>query len=133
MGPKVERLDHIALMVSELDTSTQWYQDVLGLSPVHQDEWWTDTTKFLGAGDTLLALTQASEGQFKSPRNQAPDGHHIAFRADGDSFLLFRDHLSSLGISYEFMDHGISLSFYFSDPDGYRCEITTFDVQDDES
>lgn len=36
--------------------------------------------------------------------------------------------LRERGIAFQFQDHEVSHSIYFSDPDGHRLEITTYEV-----
>ena len=52
----------------------------------------------------------------------------IAFRVDRPSFEAVQAHLTAQGIPFTFSDHDISHSIYFSDPDGHRLEITTYDL-----
>ena len=53
---------------------------------------------------------------------------HLAFRATRKSFLAAQEELKQRGIKFEFQDHEISHSIYFSDPDGHELEITTYDL-----
>ncbi len=125
---KIEKLDHIALVVSDLDKSVEWYQDIFGLVPKYEKEWWSDKEKFLGAGDTIVAFFQ-SESDEGEPLNKNPKGCHHAFRTNRDSFESYKDRLTEKGIEFRFVDHGgVTHSIYFSDPDGYHCEITTYEV-----
>jgi catechol-2,3-dioxygenase len=36
--------------------------------------------------------------------------------------------LQSRGVPFQFSDHEIAHSIYFTDPDGFLLEITTYDV-----
>ena len=53
---------------------------------------------------------------------------HIAFRVDRETFERARHDLEARGITTTFQDHTAAHSLYFSDPDGYQLEITTYDV-----
>jgi len=52
---------------------------------------------------------------------------HFAFRADRANFETARRELAAKGIVVSYQDHDISHSIYFSDPDGHRLEITTYE------
>jgi catechol 2,3-dioxygenase-like lactoylglutathione lyase family enzyme len=53
--------------------------------------------------------------------------HHLAFRVDRENFELAQQDLRAAGIEFEFADHDVSHSIYFSDPDGVRLELTTYE------
>ena len=125
---ELERLDHVALTVTDVDSSIEWYRDVLGLELVHEEEWGRNPA-FLTAGSTGLALFPA-QGSEPPPKGH-PDGlamWHVAFRADRGNFDAARQELESREISYSFSDHGLTYSIYFHDPDGHLVEITTYEV-----
>jgi len=125
---ELERLDHVALTVSDVDSSVEWYRDVLGLEHVHEEEWGRNPA-FLTTGSTGLALFPA-QGSDPPPKGH-PDGlamWHVAFRADRGNFDGARRELESRDIRYSFSDHGLAHSIYFHDPDGHLVEITTYEV-----
>jgi catechol-2,3-dioxygenase len=54
----------------------------------------------------------------------------LAFRAATyPDFLSAQEELKAKGVAFQFQDHEISHSIYFSDPDGFLLEITTYDVK----
>ena len=53
---------------------------------------------------------------------------HFAFGTDRRNFLVAQDELTNRGIAFQFQDHEISHSIYFSDPDGHQIEITTYEL-----
>lgn len=126
---RIQQLDHVALTVSDLRASIAWYQRVLGLEQRHE-EVWHNMPAMLCAGDTCLALFAS---QIPQPAS-APDDkrtlmmRHLAFRVDRVSFEQAQQRLTEQGIVFEFADHAISHSIYFADPDGYRLELTTYEV-----
>ena len=125
---ELERLDHVALTVTDVDSSIEWYRDVLGLELVHEEEWGRHPA-FLTAGSTGLALFPA-QGSDPPPKGH-PDGlamWHVAFRADRGNFDSARQELESRDIRYSFSDHSLAHSIYFHDPDGHLVEITTYEV-----
>lgn len=129
MAVELERLDHVALTVSDVDRSIEWYRDVLGLERVHEEEWGRNPA-FLTRGSTGLALFPA-ESSDPSPPQGRPGGlamWHLAFRADRRAFDAARKEFDAGGLRYSFSDHGIAHSIYFHDPDGHLLEITTYEV-----
>jgi catechol 2,3-dioxygenase-like lactoylglutathione lyase family enzyme len=128
MAFELERLDHVALTVSDVDHSIEWYRDVLGLEHVHEAEWGRNPA-VLTSGSTGLALFPAKGSD--PPPTGYPDGlamWHVAFRADKRSFDAAREELDARDIKYRFSDHGLAHSIYFNDPDGHLIEITTYEV-----
>jgi catechol 2,3-dioxygenase-like lactoylglutathione lyase family enzyme len=121
-GFKVESLDHVAIEVSDLDAAEHWYAETLGLDRVHP-EW--DPPRVMAAGGTGVALFPASEGEGDGFTRHLP---HIAFRVDRDSFDVATRELATRGLELRESDHGIAHSIYFTDPDGHRLELTTYDV-----
>jgi hypothetical protein len=60
----------------------------------------------------------------------------VAFRVDGGGFVAFlrrleslqlRDHRGRVVSPDSVVDHGKAYSVYFSDPYGYRLEVTSYD------
>ncbi|MGH2752395.1 MAG: VOC family protein [Actinomycetota bacterium] len=124
----LEHLDHVALTVSDIGRSIEWYRDVLGLEHVHEEEWGR-TPAFLVRGTTGVALFPA-EGSDPPPSGH-PDGlamWHLAFKADRRNFDVARKDFDARDLRYRFSDHGIAHSIYFHDPDGHLIEITTYEL-----
>ncbi len=126
---ELDGLDHIALAVRDPEQSARWYTEVLGFKRVH-DEVWNRRPIFLVKGQTGIALFRAHEN---APLVSSKSDHvgmtHFAFRASRLEFLRAQEDLKSRGIGFEFSDHTISHSIYFSDPDGIMLEITTYEVK----
>ena len=89
---------------------------------------WSGVPTFIGEGNTGIALFPANrESKMSSDREIRM--LHLAFRADRANFLAAQQELKARGIKFEFQDHEISHSIYFSDPDGHQLEITTYEVE----
>lgn len=124
----IQHLDHVAISVSDLPRSIEWYQRVFGFEHRFAGLW-GGVPAMLFIGETGLALFPASK--------QISDAHiappirvlHIAFRVDYTGFVEAQDQLTELGIEFDFQGHDISHSIYFDDLDGHQLEITTYDLQ----
>jgi catechol 2,3-dioxygenase-like lactoylglutathione lyase family enzyme len=123
MSIRTEGLDHIAIAVSDLERAETFYRDVLGLERVHE-EW--DPPRVLASGGSGMALFPA--GMHGDDVVGAPGILHFAFRVDREAFEAAQTELSQCGIEFRFSDHGAAHSVYFSDPDGHRLELTTYEV-----
>ena len=122
---KLNFLDHVALRVTDLERSANWYEKVLGLERVQPEEWKPFPIMML-AGSFGIALFP---GKTDKPA-PLPDGDwlivsHFAFNIGNADFLAAQAHLNTLNIPFEFEDHHYFHSIYMSDPDGYKVELTT--------
>ena len=122
---KLDELDHIAITVQDVGRSATWYQDVLGLERRHEESW-GDYPVFVCAGASGLALFPKDAAIEQSSKGQ--NMKHFAFRANRENFEKSRTELTERGIEFEFQDHKIAHSIYFCDPDGYKVEITTYEL-----
>ena len=123
----LQHLDHIAITVSDLQRSKEWYCDVLGM--VHEfPGLWEGVPVMLSLGATFIALFPAQNGAMAVTPLPPIRVAHFAFRADYPNFEAAQQSLTAKGIAFQFQDHDISHSIYFSDPDGHRLEITTYDL-----
>lgn len=118
----VQQIDHVEVMVRNIDAAAQWYSEVLGLKETHR---WNPEPVFLEANGTALALFQAN-GERSSP-GTAVHWHRVAWRTDKDGFEAAQQHLRDRGIKFRGpIDHEIAWSIYFDDPDGNPLEITYY-------
>lgn len=119
--PKIISLDHAALLVKNMDVSTKWYKDVLGLRAKQVKDWGSFPILMLAENDTGLALFPSTDGNPLSADARTP---HFAFRVNNNEFHEFQKHLNVLGIPFVFQDHSLDHSIYLRDPDNYLIEIT---------
>ena len=126
---EIRFLDHAALKVRDLEVSTKWYMDVLGLKKYTSEEW-GEYPVFLLAGKSGLALFPATEP--KHTERPAIRVDHLAFNVTNENYDMAKKDLAKRGIDFKEQDHHHFLSIYFSDPDGHQLELTTI-VNDDES
>lgn len=125
---QLEGIDHVALAVRDVKRSVEWYQRVLGLRRMYENEW-GDFPAVVGVAGTALAFFpvegEATKGR---PGRDMLAMRHLAFRVDAENFARARTELQEQGLELEFQDHGIAHSIYFGDPDGHQIEITTYDL-----
>jgi catechol 2,3-dioxygenase-like lactoylglutathione lyase family enzyme len=124
---KLQNIDHIAITVSNMERSIKWYQDVLGMEQVYADVWGAAPAMMM-LGSSGVALFPARTSTPESPNKTPLSMSHFAFRASRPDFEQAKEDLRQRGIEFEFKDHTVSHSIYFSDPDGYELEITTYEV-----
>ena len=126
---QLQGLDHVALAVRDVESSAQWYINILGFERQH-DGMWNGIPVFVGKGDAAIALfpTRTNE-KSGSASGHGPRMLHFALRADRKDFVAAQDELRRRGIKFEFQDHEISHSIYFRDPDGHKIEITTYELE----
>lgn len=125
---RMEGLDHVALLVRDVEQSVRWYERVLHLRRQHEAVWGSSPA-IVAVGGTSLALFRV-----QSPSPHRPPGRdtlcvrHVAFRVDQENFRAAQAELRQQGIAFEFQDHQIAHSIYLHDPDGHQIELTTYDL-----
>ena len=125
----VDQIDHVEVIVGDIEQSIRWYHDILGLREVCR---WDPHPVMIGAGGTMLALfrggddaTTPIDGREKSFLRW----RRVAWRTTPERFQMAQDHLRQCGVSFEGpVDHGRAHSIYFTDPDGHPLEITYYPV-----
>ena len=81
------------------------------------EQWIEGGPLTIANGDVHLALFQT----------QSPQNATIAFGVNHTSFKEWYLHLKQHLIEFTLVDHELSWSMYFSDPDGNPFEITSYD------
>ncbi|MEP7121342.1 MAG: VOC family protein [Byssovorax sp.] len=122
MIPRFQRVDHIHIYVVDRAAAEAWYADVLGFARIPELEFWAGSgplTVTDASGTVHLALFQREAQKCRSV---------VALAADAAELLAWQKHLTSaLGQPIELVDHQVSWSLYFTDPDGNPYEITTYE------
>src|SRR5258707_3167662 len=114
---------HVNLKTTRLQELIDWYATVVGTEVIFQDAtgaWLTND----GANHRIALL--CFPGFVDDPDRETRTGmHHSAFEYDSfgdlnDSYLRLR----YAGIEPDIcIDHGMTLSYYYKDPDGNRVEL----------
>lgn len=132
-GFSVEAVDHIELYVEDQEKSVKWYDDTFGFKVIKELEFWSkseDGPLFVGNKENSIKLAL-----FKGTRANDGSIRRVAFRVSGKGFLSFLDCLNDSPV-FSFgkkitkdsvVDHEISYSIYFNDPDGNKLELTSYD------
>ena len=125
---QLEQIDHVALRCASPEATKAWYERILGFEHVFPGQW-SGVPIFIRLGSTFLALFPKKNPQ---PESAHEIVSHLAFRAALYShFRAAQEELRVHGVTFQFQDHEISHSIYFSDPDGLPLEITTYDLPTD--
>ncbi|MFT4149785.1 MAG: VOC family protein [Paracoccaceae bacterium] len=120
---KVPVLHHVTLKTGRLQEMIDWYGNLVDLKPLHQFEggaWLTNDR----ANHRIAFL--ATPDIIDDPDFRIHNGmHHSAFEYDSmDDLLLTWERLKAQGIVPHFaVDHGLTTSFYYADPDGNSVEL----------
>jgi catechol 2,3-dioxygenase-like lactoylglutathione lyase family enzyme len=124
----LEQIGHVALRCASLETTKDWYVNTLGFEHVFAGH---GSGVPIILGSTFLTLFPQKGDEQPPPAKGRI--WHLAFRAATYAdFRLAQTELQARGVSFQFQNHEISHSIYFSDPDGLVLEITTYDVPNDE-
>jgi len=117
--PAGTRIGRVALRVADLEETTAFYRDVVGLAVLDRD----GDEAVLGVGDEeLLVLQRAADAPERGPTDAGL--FHTAFRvpsraALGEALGRVRDRWRLDGAS----DHLVSEALYLDDPEGNGVEI----------
>jgi catechol 2,3-dioxygenase-like lactoylglutathione lyase family enzyme len=126
-GFRIQGLDHVALSVSDLRRSSEFYAEVLGLERAYDE--WHEPVFMVAEGTGLALFSVESHPASGDPRAKPPARMlHVAFRVDRKGFEAAQSELADRGIETRFADHGSAHSMYFDDPDGHEVELTTYEV-----
>jgi catechol 2,3-dioxygenase-like lactoylglutathione lyase family enzyme len=115
---------HVALICSDVERTTRFYQEVLGfpLTTMFENRDLPGSTHFffdLGAGNTIAYFDLP--GVDPGPYDEVLGGlHHLAISIEVEHWRQARGRLEAEGIPY---DHVDETSIYFRGPDGERLEL----------
>ncbi len=126
---RIQSLGHVVLKVRDRARSEAFYADVLGLPVVARLD--AAQMSFFSLGNHHDFAVMAVGDDAAAPGEAATGLAHVAFKI-GDDIETLRQakaHLEAAGISVTPVDHGVTQSLYFEDPDGNGLEVYV-DVSD---
>ena len=126
---QIESLGHVVIKVRDVARSEAFYNGVLGLPIVARNE--RSTMTFFSLGDHHDFAVVGLGNDAESPGAKSVGLAHVAFKI-GNSLEQLKDakrHLDDAGIPCAPVDHGVTQSLYFSDPDSNQVELYV-DVSD---
>jgi catechol 2,3-dioxygenase len=123
-------IGHLVLNVSDVARSTAFYRDVVGFQVARYGPGGERNFLTCGVMHHNLALFKAPAGA--QPRQKGQIGlNHFAFKVENYQALqeAHRRLIAANAIIDHIVDHGMTLSVYFLDPDGIMMELfcDTFD------
>ena len=116
---KIQRLGHVVLRVTDRERAEQFYTGVLGLPLCARYDENGVKMAFFSLGDHHnFAVMEVPNGG--RAREDVAGLHHVAFKI-GDSLGELREaktRLEAAGLRPSPVDHEVTKSLYFEDPDG---------------
>ncbi len=105
---KARRIDHLALSVTDVPRSRDWYVKHLGLELTDRD---SESSCFLDCGDDFLALFRGDE----------PGLHHFSFAIDDYDAGAAMERIEEAGLNGRRRSNRV----YFDDPDGLVVQVAS--------
>ena len=132
---KIESLGHVVLKVSDLERSKGFYNGLLGLPVSAESTDWKMVFFTLGDHHNF-AILQVEPAEAPPPASVGVD--HFAFKLGGgiDALRQAARELTAADVKVYPVNHNVSYSLYFNDPDGNRLEVYVDGVtgwEDDDS
>ena len=127
---KIQSLGHIVLKVRDRARSEAFYEGVLGLPVAARGEEFPMTFYTLGDHHDLAIMAIGDDAE--TPADSSVGLAHAAFKI-GDDIAQLKEakaHLEAAGVAVTPIDHLVSKSLYFHDPDGNQLEVYV-DVSDE--
>jgi len=120
---RARKLGHIVLKVRDAAKSRDFYTRTVGLKVAHEDLERGAVFLSFGEAHHELALFQLATGE--AADTTQPGLHHMAWQLGNFEELqaAYRE-LKALGVPIEStVEHNVTRSIYFPDPDGNRVEL----------
>jgi catechol 2,3-dioxygenase len=120
---KIDALGHVVLRVRDLARAEAFYHELLGIPISARAPQWSMIFLTLGEHHDFAVSAIGAEAVPASEKALGLD--HVAFRVAGglDALQAAKTRLEVAGISVAAVDHTVTRSLYFRDPDGNLVEI----------
>ena len=120
---QIESLGHVVIKVRDVERSEAFYNGVLGLPVVARSTRGPMTFFSLGDHHDFAILAVGDDAE--SPGGKAVGLAHVAFKIGTtlDELKDAKQHLDERGIESAPVDHEVTQSLYFADPDGNQVEL----------
>ncbi len=119
-------IGHVALTVSDLQRSVDWYRRLFGTDPVLDEDTGPYHHVVWSLGGTLLGLHGHAEPDNAGPASERRPGlDHVAFGCESRSDLeKWAAHLDEIGVEHGgIIDAGYGSGLSFRDPDNIPLEF----------
>jgi glyoxylase I family protein len=111
----VTKLDHVSVLITDMERSRRFYRDLLGLTPIHKPRTFDFEVLWFNLGDQHLHCLLKAKPDTISPR-------HFALRVS--DVVAARQYCQGLGLeTQETTVIPGADRFFIHDPDGNRIEI----------
>ncbi|MDH3339996.1 MAG: VOC family protein [Nitrosopumilus sp.] len=128
----IEGIDHIEIFVKDRAKASKWYEEIFGFQIIRELKFWSENNGPLFVGDLNNDIKIAL---FEGSKDNNSSINRIAFRTSGEKFVDFINRLDNMELFFlkdkvtkkKIVDHDLSYSIYFDDPDGNKLELTCYD------
>lgn len=125
-APPIRRLEHWALVSSDIERTKRFYTEVLGANEPEPD----GGPASLDLAGTIIHLFPEDADWAPAP---GPQWQHHAYHIDLEDYDLWVTYLCAKDVPARLTTHGLNrMSIYVDDPDGYHIELTAV-FPDDET
>ena len=117
---------HVAVTVTDLDASVEWYNRVLGVKPILDEDTGPFRHVVYELSGTLLGLHGFPDLTSEEPFDERRPGlDHVSFGCAGrDELVAWAARLDELGVARgEIVDAGYGSGLAFRDPDNIALEL----------
>lgn len=128
---KISSLGHVVLRVTDRERAERFYNGLLGLPICARFDEGGFKMAFFSLGNHHDFAVMEVTGEGSSRAESAVGLHHVAFKIGTtlDELRAARSTLEAAGIATTPIDHDVTKSLYFADPDGNGIEVYV-DVSD---